>query len=277
MLGSWGCQRALQTVCQGCSCASRSNSRDAWFSGIVPADWTVCSLPGLAESEGFPVDFPCNPVCFRVFESKGDAALAASESCSIILAMRAVSIAMLVVGFGIGFGAMYSYISPKAADIARPIPQFVPQSASASAARVDPAIVKQLEDTLRSDPRNFSALRELGNIRYDERNFTDAAALYDRALEIQPDNVDIRADRGGALLQANRVDEAMGELKAALSQDPTHPQALFIYGVGLLEGKGDRDGAIAAWRKLIESHPDLPELELVKEQIQRVEDLKRRQ
>ena len=172
---------------------------------------------------------------------------------------------MLVVGFGIGFGVMYSYISPRAADIARPIPQFVPQRASESSMpRVDPAVVKQLQDTLQSDPKNFAALRELGNIRYDERNFADAAALYAIALEIQPDNADVRADRGGALLQADRVDEAIGELQAALAKEPTHPQALFIYGVALLEGKGDREGAIASWKKLVESHPNLPELELVK-------------
>jgi cytochrome c-type biogenesis protein CcmH/NrfG len=188
--------------------------------------------------------------------------------------MRAASMAMLVAGFGIGFGAMYSYISPRAADIARPIPQFVPQRASEP--RVDPAAIRQLEDTLRSDPKNFQALSDLGDIRYDERNFSEAAALYARALEVRPDNVSVRAFRGDALRQADRIDEAISELRAALAQDPTHPQALFLYGVALLEGKNDREGAVAAWKKLVEAHPDLPGLDLVKEQIKRAEEATRR-
>jgi cytochrome c-type biogenesis protein CcmH/NrfG len=195
----------------------------------------------------------------------------------MIPGMRAASTAMIVVGFGIGFGLMYSYISPRAADIAKPIPQFVPQSASGPAQpRVDPAVVRQLEDTLKGDPKNFAALRELGNIRYDERNFEEAAAIYARALAVEPDNVDVRSDRGGALLQSNHVDEAIGELKTALSKNPTHPQSLFILGVALFQGKNDREGALAAWNKLVQSHPELPELELVKQQIKQVEDLARR-
>jgi cytochrome c-type biogenesis protein CcmH/NrfG len=177
---------------------------------------------------------------------------------------------MLIAGFGLGFGVMWHYISPRAADIARPIPQFVPSQASAP--RVNPAVIKQLEDMLASDPKNFQALRDLGNIRYDEGSFSQAAELYARALEIHPDDVNVRSDRGGALLRSDRVDEAISELKLALSMDATHPQALFIYGVALA-GKDDRQGAVAAWKKLIEAHPDLPELDLVREQIQRVEGL----
>ena len=184
---------------------------------------------------------------------------------------------MLVVGFGIGFGVMYSYINPKAADIVKPIPQFSPQrAASASAPKVDPAVVRDLENALKSDPRNFEALRNLGDIRYDERNFTEAAAFYARALEVHPDDADIRSYRGGALLQNKQVEEAIGELKAVLVKSPTHPQALFILGVALLEGKGDREGALATWKKLVETHPDLPELDLVKQQIKQVEELSRR-
>jgi len=185
--------------------------------------------------------------------------------------MRSLSAALLIVGFGVGFFAMNQYMAPRAAELSRPYSQFVQQSAAAP--RVDPSVVKQLEDTLKSDPANFAALRELGNIRYDERNFTEAAALYERALAVQPDDVNVRSDRGGALLQANRVDEAIAELRTVLTTQPTHPQALFILGVALVEGKNDREGALANWRKLVETNPDLPEIEAVKRQIQQLEEL----
>src|SRR5262245_47485282 len=104
--------------------------------------------------------------------------------------MRAASAALLILGFGVGFFAMNRYITPRAVEISKPIPQFSPQR-SAPAPKADPAVVARLEDTLRTEPKNFEALRELGNIRYDERNFNEAAALYARALEVQPDNADV--------------------------------------------------------------------------------------
>ena len=121
---------------------------------------------------------------------------------------------------------MYTYISPKAADIVKPIPPFVQQRAAAPAPRVDPRVLRELDATLRRDPKDFAALRELGNIRYDERDFAAAASLYALALEVRPDDINLRSDRGGALLQGNRIDDAIGELKIVLSKDPTHPQAL---------------------------------------------------
>jgi cytochrome c-type biogenesis protein CcmH/NrfG len=191
--------------------------------------------------------------------------------------MRAASWAFLIFGFGIGLLGMNTYIKPRAAEITRPIPQFVPQSAASSAApAADPALIKRLEDQLKSDPKNFEALRDLGNLRYDERNYREAAAVYARALEVHPDDINVRSDRGGALLQSQQVDEAIKELETVLAKDPTHPQALFIMGVALVEGKNDREGALASWRKLVAAHPNLPELDAVKRQIQQLEELTRR-
>ena len=191
--------------------------------------------------------------------------------------MRTASMALLILGFAVGFFAMNKYITPHAVEITKPIPQFSPQrAASGPAPKADPAVVRQLEEALKNDPKSFEALRELGNIRYDERNFEEAVALYGRALEVHPDDIDVRSDRGGALLQGGRPDDAIAELKTVLSKDPTHPQALYVLGVALLNGKDDRAGALAAWNKLVQSHPELPELSIVKQQIKQLEESTRR-
>jgi cytochrome c-type biogenesis protein CcmH/NrfG len=192
--------------------------------------------------------------------------------------MRAASAALLILGFAVGFFAMNKYITHRAVEITKPIPQFSPRRAAspASAPKADPAVISKLEGELKNDPKNFEALRELGNIRYDERNFTEAAALYARALEVHPDDVNVRSDRGGALLQGGRVDDAIGELKTVLSKDATHPQALYVMGVALLNGKNDREGAVASWKRLVETHPELPELNIVKDQIKQLEEATRR-
>jgi len=185
--------------------------------------------------------------------------------------------ALLVVGFGVGFGGMYKYISPRAVAVSQPIEQFVPQSAaSTEPAPADPVLVKKLEDQLKADPKDFATLRQLGDLRYDERNYTEAAALYARALEVNPDDIDVRSDRGGVLVQSGRMDEAIKELQIVLAKNPTHPQALFIMGVALLKGKDDREGALANWKKLVASHPDLAGLDEIKAQIQQVEEMSRR-
>jgi cytochrome c-type biogenesis protein CcmH/NrfG len=191
--------------------------------------------------------------------------------------MRAASLALLVAGFGVGFGGMYKYISPRAVEVTKPIEQFVPQSAAASAPQpADPALIKKLEDRVKADPKDFAALRQLGDLHYDERNFVAAADVYTKALAVHPDDVDLRSDFGGVLVQSGKMDEAVKELQIVLAKNPTHPQALFIMGVALLKGKDDREGALANWRKLVASHPDLPGLEDIKNQIKAVEDMSRR-
>ena len=77
---------------------------------------------------------------------------------------------------------------------------------------------------------------------------------------------------GLAHIQGRHIDEAIGELNTVLSKDPTHPQALYILGVALLDGKSDREGALAAWNKLVQSHPELPELNIVKDHAVTVND-----
>jgi cytochrome c-type biogenesis protein CcmH/NrfG len=88
--------------------------------------------------------------------------------------MRAASAALLILGFGVGFFAMNKYITPHAVEITKPIPQFNPRTPAAPQ-KADPALVSKLEDAIKADPKNFQALRELGNLRYDERNFEEAA------------------------------------------------------------------------------------------------------
>jgi cytochrome c-type biogenesis protein CcmH/NrfG len=191
--------------------------------------------------------------------------------------MRSAALAFLLIGFGIGFGVVYPWTRNRAPEIARPLPEWVPPRARNAPPPPDPAVVKRLEAEVQKDPRNFEALRELGNLKYDGEDFAGAAAMYTKALEVRPDDVNVRTDRGTALYRANRVEDSIAELQKVLVMSPTHPQALFSLGMILLQAKNDRPGALALWNKLIETNPDFPDIATVKEVIREVENSQKRQ
>jgi cytochrome c-type biogenesis protein CcmH/NrfG len=193
--------------------------------------------------------------------------------------MRANSLAFLLVGIGIGFAVMYKIMEPRAPDIIRPLPVWVqnPDSSSAAAAAppVDTARLQQLQEAVRKDPRDFDALVELGNLHFDQQNYDQAADDYKKALEVHPDEVSVRTDLGTALFYSKKVDEAIVELKKSLALNPTHPQTLFNLGVALLDGKKDSKGALEAWEKLVETNPDFPQIAIVKQQIAALKEQQR--
>ena len=59
-------------------------------------------------------------------------------------------------------------------------------------------------------------------------------------------------------------DQAIAEFDEVLKQDPKHANALFNEGMVKWEGKGDINGAVAAWKKLLAANPDYPKREQVR-------------
>lgn len=185
--------------------------------------------------------------------------------------MRADSIAFLLVGIGIGFGAMYPMMKKKAPEIVRaePVP-FVPSAAPGEPAPqpVDQRRVAQLEAAVKTNPKDFDSLIELGFMAFEQQNYQAAASWYEKALVVQPNDVGVRTDMGTALYNVGRTDDAIAEFRKSLDIEPTHPQALFNLGVVLLEEKNDKRGALQYFEKLVASHPEFPQTAMVKQQIE---------
>ena len=53
------------------------------------------------------------------------------------------------------------------------------------------------------------------------------------------------------------MDGAIAQLNRALSYDPKDANALFDLGMIKLQGKQDGKGALAAWKELLKSNPEL--------------------
>ena len=186
--------------------------------------------------------------------------------------MRKESLAFLAVGFAIGFGVLYFWTQQRAPDVVRAMPK--PGTADQRAAAPEPppppldaARLQQLEDRVRANPKDFDALVELGNMQFDQRNYLEATDWYSKALEIQPDNANVRTDMATTMFYAENFDGSIEEFRRALSLQQSHPQALFNIGVAYLHGKNDPDSALEFWERLVATNPNHPQAEMVRQQI----------
>ena len=197
--------------------------------------------------------------------------------------MRNQAWAFLLVGFAIGFGVLYTWTKQRAPEVVRsmPLPAGTASQRASSAEPppppIDMARVRLLQDELKANPKNFEALVELGNVEFDQKNFKQATDWYTKALDIRPDDINLRTDLGTAMFYDNRFDDAIAEFKKTLETNPAHPQALFNIGVALVHGKNDLQGALKYWEKLVETNPNYPQINIVNEQIRIVKEQLNRQ
>ena len=112
-----------------------------------------------------------------------------------------------------------------------------------------------LLEQLKADPDNAALLAQLGNIYYDAKQYPIAIEYYERSLKLQPANTSVRTDLGTAHWYNSDPDAAIAQFNKALSYDPTKADTLFNLGVVKWQGKKDAQGAIAAWKKLLDTNP----------------------
>jgi cytochrome c-type biogenesis protein CcmH/NrfG len=192
---------------------------------------------------------------------------------------RGASLAFLLVGAGLGFAGVYLGVHKRATELVKPLPMLKPRSETSGGASdpakpppLDTARLKQLEDTVKGDPKNVEALTELGNMQADQQNFDEALKWYQQAVNAEPKNIELRNYLGEAQFQANRIEDSLATFKSALAINPSHPEALFDYGYVLLMGKKDSQGAIQSWEKLIKDNPKFDQIDRVKQLIASVKE-----
>jgi len=111
--------------------------------------------------------------------------------------------------------------------------------------------IAEYKGRLEKNPKDIEALVFLGNSNYDIQRYEKAQEYYQRAIEVDPNNTHVRTDLASSYRQQGQIDQAIGELKQVLVQDPNQEAALYNLGVILLNDKGDRTGAVNVWKKLV--------------------------
>jgi cytochrome c-type biogenesis protein CcmH/NrfG len=179
----------------------------------------------------------------------------------------AMAVISLVVGLAIGYlfrGSQSSAPSPPAANSQA---NAQPSAAARGMGGQRPTLdqMKQMADkkaeplleNLKSDPKNSDLLIQVGKIYLSTHQFKEAAAYYDKALQVDPKNVPIRTEMASCLYYSGDVDGAISQLQQSLHYDPKDANSLFNLGMIKWQGKQDSKGALAAWQQLLKANPEL--------------------
>ena len=106
-------------------------------------------------------------------------------------------------------------------------------------------------------PTNFDDLVASGNKQMDEGQYVVAAEIYRRALELQPNAIDVRVDFGTCLFAMGLPERAREEFTRVLTEQPNHGIATFNMGI-VYNHLGKRDSAEMFWKRYLEIQPEGP-------------------
>lgn len=114
-----------------------------------------------------------------------------------------------------------------------------------------------LLENLKRNPNDTALLTQVATLYHTTHRFKEAAGYYKQAVDIDPKNVAFRTKLASSLYRSGNIDGAIAQLNKGLTYNPKDANALFNLGMIKLQGKGDSKGAVAAWRQLLKSNPDL--------------------
>jgi cytochrome c-type biogenesis protein CcmH/NrfG len=175
---------------------------------------------------------------------------------SHVYAMAAIC---LFAGLGIGYILRTSQLTAArpAAAVTAPRGAMPPGHSLEQLKQISDQKAAPLLEKLKTNPNDTSLLMQVAALYHTTHRFKEAADYYNRAVSIDPKNVVLRTKLASSLYRSGDVDGAINQLNTALTSAPNDANALFDLGMIKLQGKGDSKGAVAAWRHLLKSNPDL--------------------
>ena len=111
------------------------------------------------------------------------------------------------------------------------------------------------EQVLAKQPKHFDALHMLGVIAAQTNNHALAVELMGKAIEINPNSASAYSNRGLALQDLKRTDEALASYDKAIALKPDYAEAFNNRGIALQDLKR-LDEALASYDKAVALKPD---------------------
>src|SRR5271169_3143347 len=129
--------------------------------------------------------------------------------------------------------------------------------------RMADAKAATLLEKLKANPKDATTLNQLGILYRATHQFKEAEGYFEKSLEIDPKNADVRTDLASCLYYTGDADGALAQLNKVLTYDPKHAGALMNIGIIKWHGKNDVNGAVAAWQTLLKLNPNFPQKEVI--------------
>ncbi len=129
------------------------------------------------------------------------------------------------------------------------------------------ALIKTLEDQAAQGPKDPEPRLRLANFFYDQKQYDKAIEWYERALVLDPRNVNARTDLGTAFFYLGRNQDALREFRKSLETDPRHSPTLYNMIIVNLDGTHDLKAALEAWETLKKLNPNYPQLDSLKQRL----------
>lgn len=144
--------------------------------------------------------------------------------------------------------------------------------------------VNTLNQEVRSNPNDIPLQQDLGNAYYDLATvaqevapsevieyYNQAITYYQKVLNTKKD-INVLTDMATAAFYSGQYDLAEKSFKEALIENPDFQQALFNYGVFLIETKNDYSTAIRMWQTILDKEPNGSNADQVRQLITQAKD-----
>jgi tetratricopeptide (TPR) repeat protein len=127
------------------------------------------------------------------------------------------------------------------------------------AGQIDRSFLDKAEASFRHvldlDRKDVEALRGLGNVHFDRREYREAIESYERYIALKPDDLGVHTDLGTMYLYGGDPDKAIAQYRQVLAKDPKFYQAQYNIGMALAQ-KGETAQALEALERAREVAPD---------------------
>ena len=117
---------------------------------------------------------------------------------------------------------------------------------------------RECRQVLAVEPAHPDALHMLGILRAQRRDFTSAAAMIGRAIEVRPGMAAYYANLGNVLQESGQVEEAIAAYRRAIALAPALAEVHNNLG-NALQLKGEVEAALREYEQATALRPDFPE------------------
>lgn len=129
-----------------------------------------------------------------------------------------------------------------------------PHSSSGSAQTTGQQI-EQAQKMAESQPDSWKVWANLGNLYYDNDEHAKAIEAYKKALAIEPHEPHVLTDLGVMYRRNGNPKKAVETFDLAIIAAPDHETARFNKGIVLYYDIKDKEGALKAWKGLVDLNP----------------------